>query len=211
MPSSTEGMLEISFVKVVLKWGSSCTPTHPSWPPEKLICFPPSHSLPITDDQVFAEHRSLFRSPLSSVTTTRRVVRRHHPYQRASRPVPTWSHKFFCLCNVNTTRIAMSKGFKDTLASFGLGEKVVSLRSDATPEHLHSVLIRTYPLLQSCGGYTILKCEGTTKLLQVIDAPPGGHSPLSLSSIGQSRIYIRPLQRDIVLTQNRLGKVSLIF
>ena len=91
----------------------------------------------------------------------------------------------------------MSKCFRETLSTFGLGEKLISLRYNANAEDLHYKLIQTYPPLHSCGGYTLLKCLGNSKSLQVIEPPPGGHCPWSLSEVGQSKIYVRPLQRDI--------------
>ena len=84
------------------------------------------------------------------------------------------------------------------------------LAYDATPEDLHNLLFENYPQLRSCGGYSLFKCSGPSKQLEMIEPPLGGHCPLSLSDVGQSRIYVRPLQQDIPLRSYRSGgEVSL--
>ena len=65
---------------------------------------------------------------------------------------------------------------------------------------LHQKLLETFPGLQLCGGYQLCRCAPGSKRLEVIQPPPTGHTPLALANvIGQSRVYIRPLQRDISL------------
>lgn len=96
----------------------------------------------------------------------------------------------------------MSKGSKEALAAIGLGEKTLCMPIGGTARDLHQVLVDTFPPLSSCGGYTLLRCTGKTKTLEIINPPLGGHTPMSLSSVvGQSRIYVRPLQRDIMSPQ----------
>ena len=123
--------------------------------------------------------------------------RRHHPYQHcASLP---WTRKFFCFANVGTRTVPMSKGTKEAHAAIGLmGEKVISLPSNGSAKDLHQQILETFPPLASCGGYTLLRCMGKSKSLEIMEPPSGGHTPLSLSAVvGQSRVYVRPLQRDI--------------
>ena len=154
---------------------------------------------------MFAEHRSIFRNPLSSRVTRRPLGRRHHhhPYQSTTF---TWSHKFFCLAAVGARTVPMSKAEKETLGAIGLGEKVLSLPCNSSAIALYQLLVETFPPLSSCGGYALLRCTGKTKTLEIIEPPPGGHSPLSLSSVaGQSRVYVRPLQRDVPLLPPNIG------
>lgn len=144
---------------------------------------------------MFNEHHSLFRNPLSSrVTRSRPIGRRCHPY----RSMTMWTQKFFCFSAVNTRTVPLSKGAKEALNAIGLGEKVISLPSTASATDLHHRLVENFPPLASCGGYALLRCTGSTKTLKVLEPPLGGHTPISISSmVGQSRVYIRPLQRDI--------------
>ena len=91
---------------------------------------------------------------------------------------------------------------KEALATAGLGEKSLSIPMAGTPSDLHQYLLRLYPPLAECGGYTLLKCAANSKSLQIVQPPPGGHSAVSLAAVvGQSRVYIRPLQKDIPLLQ----------
>lgn len=157
---------------------------------------------------LFSEHRSLFRNPLQ-YRVARRVHRRPHPYQFQLKQ--SWSHKFFCVADMSATHVPSSKSARDALASIGLGEKLLSLHCNAGADELHSLLLDNYPQLHSTGGYTILRCMGKSKLLKELDPPPGGHTPTSISAmVGQSKVYIRPLQCSIPLTaqQSRSGGVE---
>ena len=77
---------------------------------------------------------------------------------------------------------------------------MLCIPSNANGRALHQLLLETFPPLSLCGGYGLLRCTGKTKLLEVIDPPSGGHTPMSwFSTVAQSRVYIRPLQQDIPL------------
>lgn len=57
---------------------------------------------------------------------------------------------------------------------------------------------------------SLLKGEGKTKRLEILEPPRGGHTPISISGVvGQSRVYVRHLQRDIPLVKlNEVTDVS---
>lgn len=156
------------------------------------------------DETIFREHRSLFRNPVNT-PFSRRNTRRVHPYSpvtvRNRRSV--WSHKFFCLSDINAKTVPTSRSARDALSAVDLGEKVLSVQTDVSAGALHEQLMQLFPALSACGGYTLLRCIGTSKSLQIIDPPPGGHTAVSLAgSVGQSRIYVRPLQRSIPLVRS---------
>lgn len=112
-----------------------------------------------------------------------------------------WSHKFFCLDKIDTVTVPTSKIKKEAMHLLGLGEKILTLSQNATSQQLHEKIMKEFPGLESCGGYTLLKCCGSSKTLQpILPVPPGGHTPVSLAtSLAQSRIYIRPLQSNVQL------------
>lgn len=151
--------------------------------------------------KLFTEHRSLFRNPVGYPTSRTRV--RRSPYHLPPRPsLRLWTHKFYCLASMRATSVPTTKPVKDALATAGLGEKSLSIPMAGTPSDLHQHLLRLYPPLADCGGYTLLRCAGNSKNLLVVQPPPGGHSADTLAAaVGQSRVYIRPLQRDIPLLQ----------
>ena len=149
---------------------------------------------------LLGEHRAVFNRP--------RRTRRHNPYQqltgisgRYQQPtgnVLDWTRKYFCFSSVSARTVPMSRVSKRVLASMGLGERTLSIASNATSTQLHQLIVDNFPPLLSCGGYSLLRCDGKTKVLELIEPPSGGHTPMSIESvIGQSRIYIRPLQQDI--------------
>lgn len=99
---------------------------------------------------------------------------------------------------------------KEVLQSAGLGEKTLSLDSTATASELHKLILEVFPPLELSGGYQLFRCSGKSKALEILSPPPGGHTPLSISSrVGQSRVYIRPLQRDIAVGGNEQEEVGL--
>ena len=101
---------------------------------------------------------------------------------------------------MNATHVPSSKTAREALAALGLGEKHLTLHINAGSTELHAALLETFPKLRHTGGYTMLRCMGKNKLLQVLDPPPGGHTPTSISaSVEQSRVYVRPLQCSIPL------------
>ena len=159
------------------------------------------------DQTIVTEHRSLFRNPVGHSVRWARVRRSPYclPPRRNEPPAPRlWSHKFYCLGNKGATSVPSAKPMKEALAAAGLGEKCLSTASASSELHQHPEVL-TYPPLAECGGgYTLLKRLANFKSLQTIQPPPGGHSAISLAAtVGQSRVYIRPLQRDIPLVQQQ--------
>jgi hypothetical protein len=111
-----------------------------------------------------------------------------------------WSQNFYCLSSCRAENVPTSKAQKQAHEASGLGEKKVEVPFTATPDELHQVILATFPALEMCGGYQLCRCAAGSKRLKVIQSPVTGHTPLTLADvIGQSRVYIRPLQRDVSL------------
>ena len=91
---------------------------------------------------------------------------------------------------------------KIKLARIGLGLKEVVFDANGDVESIHNSLMDKYPVLESCGGYSLLRlAENSHKLLE-IDGPDGGMSvPFLKDVLNQAKLYIRPLQNDILLTE----------
>ena len=79
----------------------------------------------------------------------------------------------------------------------------------------HDELLRSYPKLQSCGGYELLRGSDTNnRELTVIAPPVGGYTALFLKSVvSHAKIYVRPLQADLpidsALSENAVSIVSI--
>ena len=139
-------------------------------------------------------HRNLFRScQLPGPIRRQRRSYRCTPYAQQ-----TWSHKLFCLSNKGTTIVPTSKQQRDALVACGLGENVIALPMHSAADELHQVIMSTFPKLSSCRGYELMRCIGNSKTLHVIEPP---YTLVNLcTTVGQSRIYVRPLQSNIPLS-----------
>ncbi|KAJ8046169.1 G2/M phase-specific E3 ubiquitin-protein ligase [Holothuria leucospilota] len=84
----------------------------------------------------------------------------------------------------------------------GLGERKIALPSAANPEEVLDVLYQNFPKLKDGGGFEYLKAEGASKMFREIPLPPnGGFTAANLKTIAKnSRIYLRPVQRDLDMT-----------
>ena len=115
-----------------------------------------------------------------------------------------WKHNFYCLCDRDAVSIPGQKREKKQLLDAGLGEKRIEVEQNCSSTQLHDCLLAAFPLLSDCGGYSLLRCVPNSRNLQLLQPPETGHNPVSLKeAVGQSRIYIRPLQKSIVLTQRK--------
>ena len=80
-----------------------------------------------------------------------------------------------------------------------LAEEQVSIGLRATAAQLHQTLLLVYPKLELAGGYEIMRCFSNSP-------PTGCHSPERLKrTVGQARIYVGRLQRDLDLRPQGVG------
>ena len=79
----------------------------------------------------------------------------------------------------------------------GLGLKEVVFKTDDA-DHTHRVLLATFPVLETCGGYTLF-CLGENSCSMVeIQSPDSGITVIYLKDyLNQAKLYIRPLQKHI--------------
>ena len=125
--------------------------------------------------------------------------------------VSTWTHRFVCLCNHDQTGIPTTAWEKDTLLAAGLGEKKVVFEDvDCDAEVFRRVLLDTFPKLANAGGYQLCKCRPNTRELEPLSVVSLS-SPRALQGCGgNSRTYIRPLQKDLDLDKADFDDVSSI-
>ncbi|XP_064626213.1 uncharacterized protein LOC135486700 [Lineus longissimus] len=166
-----------------------------------------------------AEHRALFQpyprrnttATASASTSTSRYNRRHVGRQtsqerftgtRVSQNERTIKRWFLCLhttdaCVVPTTTL------KSQLYDSGLGEREVVFRMCDDAAAVKDSIFSTFPKLEQTGGFEVLKVkEGSRTCLDVIQV--GSFPSAKLRSFGTSsstKLYLRPLQRDITLDE----------
>ena len=92
----------------------------------------------------------------------------------------------------------------------GLGKKNVSLLEDGDSEDICWELMDAFPKLKDAGGYELLRVVDRGRSLEVIPLPEDGYTvPYLKDVVQQAKIYIRPIQRDLSLTQLHAATVSL--
>lgn len=127
--------------------------------------------------------------------TTSRVNRRARTATET-----TWTPTFFCFSKKDAVTTVKSPAEKVRLSSYGLGHKKVQLLSQDSEQTVYEKLCEAYPLLKDCGGFELLKC---TKCRNKLELLTGGWSVQNLKALGsQGVIYIRPIQRDIPLSND---------
>lgn len=163
---------------------------------------------------VVEEHRRLFgyRPPNNSrASTSSKNGKQPAPKRRIvatstgdhiSIPVRnTWTRTFVCLEKRNATT-APSTFEKVSMALAGLEEKSICFSKGGNSQHVHEKILEAFPILETAGGYEILRTgERGSRQLMVLSIPPGGYTvPYLKATIASAKGYIRPLQKDLVFT-----------
>lgn len=128
----------------------------------------------------------------------------------------TWTHKFYCFPNKNQD-CPQNREEREISRRAGLGEKKITFRKDASASEVVTELEEAYPKLKQGGGFELLRSGKRMKDLVPITSPPRGYSVpfLKNSGLGQSTIYVRPIQMDLntepVIARHSDELVSAIF
>ena len=103
---------------------------------------------------------------------------------------------------------------KMELARIGLGLSEVTFNANGNAEHLHTTLLRKFPFLDSCGGYSLLRLgENSHGLVEIEGSDSGITVPFLKDVLNQAKLYIRPLQSDITEEDMKpfISKVRFLF
>lgn len=98
-------------------------------------------------------------------------------------------------CRVPTTPSA-----RMLLKEAGLGEKsliIDDINCDART--FRQIILNNFPKLKAAGGFELLRCMHNSRELEVLPSRIAGNPRLLKCQMGQGKIYIRPLQRDLSL------------
>ena len=134
-----------------------------------------------------------------------------------------WQHKFFCLAFTGQDKSTTCEAEKDELFRASLGERDIVFEDvNISQEEFHAIIIDNFPRLQEGGGIRFL--EGViwntvfftpvvtdfvcptiglpnSRYLEVLSMSVRKSLLLALKqSVGLSRTYTRPLQRELDLT-----------
>lgn len=112
-----------------------------------------------------------------------------------------WRHKFVCVAYRDQERIPTTDWEKDELFQAGLGEKEISFTTlDMNATEFKGLLLESFPRLKDGGGYQLMKGLPNSRNLEVLSMAVHTSPNLLKQRVGNSRTYIRPIQKDLDLT-----------
>jgi len=86
---------------------------------------------------------------------------------KLSKSITLWHRDCICLSDSDQTWKPTPEE-KVKLAKLGIGLKNLSLNSDGDADHVHDVIIGAFPVLNGCGGYTLLRLgSGSRGLMEI--------------------------------------------
>ena len=99
---------------------------------------------------------------------------------------------------------------KIQLATIGLTTKVLHFEVGGTAHHVHSIIIQEYPILEDCGGYTLLRLAENSHDLVEIEEPLDALIDVEYlkNILNNATLYIRPLQQDICSDDMKQAKLT---
>ncbi len=135
---------------------------------------------------------SPYSRPSTSLSTTKGKKERVQP----------WTLKLFCLSDTCQCKAPATACSKILLLGAGLGEisVKVSNMNCCSMEEFRSIIVRTFPKLNHCGGFEMLRCATNSKDLVVVEGKITQSVKMLKSVIGNGRLYLRPIQRNLDLT-----------
>ena len=93
----------------------------------------------------------------------------------------------------NCCQVPGSVSEKEVLVDAGLGY-IPDI--DCTTEEFHKILTEAFPKLSGAGGFELLRCVANSRLLEPLSTSVSSNPKLMKA---KSRIYIRPIQKDLNL------------
>eukprot|EP00794_Sanderia_malayensis_P021142 gene21142-23220_t len=110
--------------------------------------------------------------------------------------------RFVCLADKNQEESPDAEEHRKLLAA-GLGEMKVSLPEDSVEKGVRDLLNHAFPKLKSAGGFEFMYVETQSRELKVMPPGPNGITMRYLVSfIGQGKVFIRPIQENLLGDDN---------
>lgn len=111
----------------------------------------------------------------------------------------TVTRKFFCLADKEQLE-SPDREEQRELLSAGLGEVKVTVPENADEKDVRDILLKTFPKLKDAGGFELMYVETRKRDLLLIPVGPDGLTMKYLTSfIGQGKVFVRPIQQDLLL------------
>lgn len=117
--------------------------------------------------------------------------------------------KMVCLCSLHDTHVPSTVSQKEALLEAGLGQQNVNVQdSSCSKVEFYSTIISVYPKLCDCGEFELLRCVNNSKELEPISKSVARSPKLLKSVLGNSKVYVRPLQKDLDMEVSEEGASS---
>ena len=137
----------------------------------------------------------------SSCTGKKRSAPASSTAVKPKRKRATWSPRFFCLSDIDQETVPSTVAGKEELFQCGLGEKKVEVEEELSPQEFKELVTNVFPKLRDSGGYELLRCKINSRQLEPISFNMASSPKLLRAKIiGNSRIYIRPIQCNLDTT-----------
>ena len=112
----------------------------------------------------------------------------------------SWSVKLVCLASKDANRVPMTAAERELLVAAGLGEKRIQIPNiNCSWNDFKGIILTAFPSLNDCGGFEFLRCVSNTKDLELIRLSVAQSPKLLKEMIANGRVFIRPIQKDLVL------------
>eukprot|EP00794_Sanderia_malayensis_P008411 gene8411-9311_t len=147
---------------------------------------------------VLSEMRSLFPHHSSSA----RVPSSSNPRKRksSSKKGRVVARRFVCLADKEQSTTPDAEEHRGLLAA-GLGEAKVAVPESCEEEEIRDLLLSSFSKLADAGGFELMFAESRTRELKIIPPGPSGLTMKYLVAfIGQGKIYVRPIQQDLMMS-----------
>lgn len=142
----------------------------------------------------YEEHRRLFGYQPSKVCCSKRGTRKGKTKKKS---LGTWTREVICLKD-SEQEFSPSTEEKIELAQLNLGLRKLVFSAEGDAAHIHDVILEAFPILDECGGYTLMRVSENSRDLVGIEGPDGGVTvPFLKDILRQAKLYVRPLQCDI--------------
>lgn len=114
-----------------------------------------------------------------------------------------WSVKMYCLADTNAIKVPCTPSSREVLIEAGLGPKTFSVPLSATGEDFRDSIFSAFPKLKDGGGFDLLRCLPNSKHLEVILASVAQSARLLKATVGNGRVYVRPIQKNLDLSVDK--------
>lgn len=119
------------------------------------------------------------------------------PVSKWSKARTTWTHQFVCLADCNGMKVRSTGFEREVLLDAGLGEKITFPDMDCSAEEYRDQVLEAFPKLTEAGGYEMMRCIPNSRVLEPIAASALQSPRATHERVGHSRVYLRPIQKDL--------------